>query len=415
MKNVHVPNRSIPVLCATATALILLIAWPGAETHTSAQPTARGTSRRTPSNLWVDPARGKDSNPGTEDRPVATLSAALRRLPDPLDTSVTIELAAGAYTSTGGGEMAPTRLELMRRMTPGVAVRLIGVPGPNGALPQLAWEGDTALIDVREGDWWLENVQIGTFTTKQRRGLQATGTGHMTLKNVTFRTRSLSDAAIYAADGGRVTLRGAIRINEHLHDKADDESFAGIIATNHGLVRFAEREGASLDIGNGSLSSSYYGCIRLGCETARITNWSEHSNCLAINNGGRIDLHNTATTLCAKNERNTPIGLEHDGHILAEGALITITGANKMAIALQKASTFTCNDIDLAGQFDLAMYASSGSMFVGRFLSDVGPLHATTSASINIEKLGGRLTGPTTATHGGQITLPDRNIFSGQE
>lgn len=238
------------------------------------------------------------------------------------------------------------------------------------------------------------------------------GPGHVTLKNVTFRTRSLSDAGIYAHRGGKVSLRGAIRLNEHLHEAGGEETFCGIIATDHGLVRFVEREGAELDMGNGSLSAGYYGCIRLGCQTARITSWGEQSNNLAINNGGRIDLHNTTTRLCAKRRRNTPIGLEHDGHILGEDAHVIIESDNDMAIALQKASTFTCNDIELRGTYEYCLWASSGSMFVGRFLTDVGRVEATTGANINIEKVRGKIVGPVVAKRCGTISLPDRNVVS---
>lgn len=152
-----------------------------------------------------------------------------------------------------------------------------------------------------------------------------------------------------------------------------------------------------MDIGNGSLSATYYGCISLGCETARITSWADQSNNLAINNSGRIDLHGTRVLLRARKKENTPIGLEDDGHILGEGARVTIEGANNMAIALQKASTFTCNDIELRGQFDSCLWASSGSMFVGRFLTDVGRVEATTGAGVHIEKINGRFLGPAVA------------------
>ncbi len=184
-------------------------------------------------------------------------------------------------------------------------------------------------------------------------------------------------------------------INEQLHNKAENESFSGIIAEDHGLVMFAETQGASLDMGNGSLSASYYGVIRLGCETAKITSWGEQSNNLAINNGGRIDLHGTTTTLCARQKANTPIGLEHDGHILAEGAHIIIQGDNENAIVIQKSSTLTCNDIELRGTFKTAISAMSGSMFVGSFLGDIPGLSASTSATINIEEMkkGGKVVG----------------------
>jgi hypothetical protein len=281
-------------------------------------------------------------------------------------------------------------------------------------LPKLSWEGGTAMVDAREGDWWLENIQVGTGTKRQGRGVMVAGPGCVTLKNVTFRTHSHSDAAIYAHRGGLVQLVGAIKLNEHLHDRAEEGTFAGIVATDHGVVRFIEREGASLEIGNGTLSASYYGVIRLGCKTARITSWGEQSNCLAVNNSGRIDLHNTTTRLCARQRRNTPIGLEHDGHILAEGAQITIEGTNDNAIVLQKASTLTCNDIEIRGACPNTLVASSGSMFAGRFLTDVAGLHATTSATINIEAVQGRIVGPVTATRGGVISLPDGKVVSGK-
>lgn len=361
-------------------------------------------------NLWVDAQKGRPDAKGTREAPCQSLSDALNLLPETLTQSVTIRVAAADYKTTGGKNMASDRLELVRRMRPGVAVRIIGEPGADGGLPHFGWEGGSAMVVVGEGEWWLENVQIGTLSTRQRRGVMVTGPAQITLKDVTFRTRSQSDAAIYAERGGLALLRGAIRINEHLHADAPDDSFAGIIATDHGTVRFADSEGGSLDMGNGSLMASYYGCIGLGCRTAHITSWGDQSNTLAINNSGRIDLHNTTTTLAAKKKRNTPIGLEHDGHILAEGARIVIEGENEMAIALQKASTFTCNDIELRGVFGKSIWASSGSMFVGRFLTDVNDISADTSAKINIEALGGKVRGNVTATHCGAVSLPDRNL-----
>lgn len=396
------------------TALVILAAAAQLQTRAWAQANRRaGDQGRSshPEKIHVSVARGNDRNPGTASRPLKSISAALALLPDPLTRSVTIELGGREHRTTGGREMPPNVLELMRRMRPGVKVTIVGRAGADEQTPSLAWEGGRAMVDVREGEWWLENLYIGTFTKRQRRGVMVTGPGHVTLKNVTFRTRSISDAGIYADRGGKVSLRGAIKLNEHLHDQPVEESFCGIIATDHGLVRFAEREGASLDIGNGSLSASYYGCIRLGCESARVTSWGEQSNNLAINNGGRIDLHNTTVTLCAKQRRNTPIGLEHDGHILGEDAHVIIKGENSMAIALQKASTFTCNDIELRGEFDYCMWASSGSMFVGRFLTDVGRIEATTGANINIEKIDGKLIGPVIAKHAARISLPEGDVL----
>ncbi len=407
--------RSYRALCVIGAAMIaggvLLAATP------QAQPPAAGVLHEpwrvppAPPEIWVDARSGQDNSPGTRERPLKTISAAIAMLPDPLRNSVVIHVAGAPHASTGGRDMPAGCLALMRRMYPGVCVRIVGEAAAD-ARPVLNWEGGEAMIDAREGDWWLENLQIASGSTRQRRGVMSSGTAHVTLRNVTIRTCSHSDTGIYATHGGRISLRGAILLNEHLHDGIQGESFCGVIATHHGLVEFAERDGASLDIGNGSLSASYYGCIRLGCETARITSWNEQSNTLAINNSGRIDLRNTTTTLCARNPRNTPVGLEHDGHVLGEDAHLVIEGSNDMAIALQKASTLTCNDIELRGSFKKAVWASSGSMFVGRFLTDITAVEADTSASINIEAISGRIAGPVSARRCGTIALPDRNVFS---
>jgi hypothetical protein len=363
-------------------------------------------------DLYVDPARGQDDAPGTRSRPLATISAAVARLPDPLEKPVTISLAPATYDTTGGHGMSEGSLALMRRMRPGASVRIVG---PEGGPPDrcvLGWEKGPRLIDVREGDWAIENVQIGTGLKRQDRQVVVTGPACLTLNNVAVRMSSQSAPGILAQRGGCVLLRGAIRLNDHVGDKPGEDSFCGIEATDHGLVRFIERDGASLVLGNGNLDVSYYGVIRLGCETARITCHHEQANNLAVNNSGRIDLKNTETTLIATNERNTPIGLEHDGHILAEGAHIIIKGRNKNAIALQKASTLTCNDIELDGEFPTAIWASSGSMFVGRFLGDINRVDATTGANINIEemKAGGKIRGPVTARRGAVISLPNGDV-----
>lgn len=402
------------VLCAFVFATLLITAEAensGLRTRSGATPAASSA----PEVLHVNPTRGDDKNVGNEGHPLKSISAAIALLPDPLARTVTIKLAPGEYRDTGGSGMATDRFELMRRMRPGVHVLLVGNRDDKGNATTLAWEGGSAMVYVCEGDWRLENVQIGTSTTRQRRGVHVTGPTHVALKNVAFRTRSQSDAGIHAERGGKVSLYGDIRLNEHLHDRGGEETFCGIVATDHGVVEFRERESASLDMGNGSLSVSYYGVIGLGCKTARITSWGEQSNTLAVNNSGRIDLHGTQVVLQAKQRKNTPIGLEHDGHILGEGARVTIQGENDMAIALQKASTFTCNDIELRGTFDYTIWASSGSMFVGRFLGDVGHIEATTGANINIEKAAGKINGPVEANHCGTISLPDRNVVSKAE
>jgi hypothetical protein len=366
--------------------------------------------------VWVDPARGDDSAAGTVDRPLRTISKAVSLVPDWLDVPVAIELAPGAYAETGALGMPSNSLFLSRRMACGGSVTIVGDIGPNGERPILAWESgrddDSRMVDVREGDWRIENVQIGTFTTEQRRGAYVVGPGCLTLKDVTFRLRSPSSAGIHADRGGLIILRGAIRLNEQLHEAAEDETFSGIVAEYGGVVQFkGDRAGALLEIGNGSLSAKYYGVIELGCERARITSWAYQANCLAVNNSGRVDLHSTETTLCARNPKNTPVGLEDDGHILAEGAHLVIDGqGNGDGIVLQKASTFFCNDIELRGTVHTAFLAMSGSVGLAGFLGDVPEVRASTGAHITIERVDGKLVGPVHASGGASIDLPDGTV-----
>ncbi len=370
-----------------------------------------GLSRGEPApSIHVDPIRGSDRAPGTEAQPLKSLSAAIARIAEPLERSVAIVLAPGEYATTGGMGMPETSLELSRRMRPGVEVNFSAPSGPGAKPAVLAWRGGRSMVEVSEGRWRFANVQIGSFSKEQRRGIEVIGPGRAALENVTFRLRSRSDAGILARDGGRVTLRGAIRLNDQLESEAPEESFCGIVARDHGTVEFDTRDGASLAIGNGSLSVSAYGAIRLGCQSARITCFTRSNN-LTINGGGRIDVRNTPVFLRAVDPKNTPIGLEDDGHVLAEEARITIEGENDSAIALQKASVLACTEVALKGRFGYAVWASSGSTFVGGFVGDVARLDATTGATLHVEKVvDGKIVGPVTASRCGAISLPDGSV-----
>ncbi len=70
------------------------------------------------------------------------------------------------------------------------------------------------MVDVREGEWRFERLQIGSFAEGQRRGVYVRGPARVVLEDVSFRLRSDSDIGIRAEDGGRVSLRGNIRLNE---------------------------------------------------------------------------------------------------------------------------------------------------------------------------------------------------------
>jgi hypothetical protein len=251
-------------------------------------------------------------------------------------------------------------------------------------------------------------VQVGSRQRGQREGVRVTGPASIELRSVRIRTASQSAPGVHSTRGGLVELYGDIELNEDLHDNAGDgESFCGILADYNGVVRFRQREKASLSIGNGSLSASYYGVIELGCAVATITSWHEQANVIAVNNSGRVDFHSTKATLAARNPRNTPIGLEDDGHVLAEGAPITIRGFdNGNAIVCQKDSSFYCNDVTFDGPFRSALLASSGSTLLLGVIGDLPGGDATTGARIVLEKCTGKRIRPVNAMNQGVVIEP---------
>ncbi len=355
-----------------------------------------GSSRAT--ELTVDPARGNDSAPGTAERPLKTIVAALARVPENVDSTLTIRLKAGAH----GG--AP--LVLRRRTAPSTSVALTG---ENGTI--LDWPGES-MITVLEGQWAISNVQIGTRRLNQRQGIVVEGPGLAIVRDVKIRTRSESGAGLLARRAGRIHLAGRIELNEDLHEKKPEaETFCRILAEDHGTVQFVERDGASLSIGNGSLSAQYYGCVRLGCATARVTSWTMN-NVIGIGNSGRVDLHGTETRLKAGDPRNTCIGPEDDGHIMAEDTkLILESEGNGAAIVLQKSSTLYGTDIELRGAFLSAVVAMSGSTFSGVIKGDVRSIEATTGAHVSLHPGSAKPSGEVNARFGATIVLPDGKVF----
>jgi len=381
--------------------------------------TARGADRH---EVYVDASRGNDTATGTSTAPVKTLFAAIERLPKTIERDVTVNVAVGRYERTGGSGRDAQRLELNLAMREGATVRIVGTGGDSKsrATPGevvLDWESDAAgyLVVVTQGHWTLENVQIGTRKSGQRHGISVAGPGLLELRDVRIHTGSQSGPGLHAHHGGRVHLYGVIELNEDLHESSGQgESFCRVEADYFGTIRFRQSKGASLSVGNGNLSAGYYGIIELGCEQARITSWNYQSNPIAVNNSGRVDLHNTTTRLCARNPRNTPIGLEHDGHVLAEGARIIIDGCdNSNAIVLQKASSFFCNDVEIRGTVQTALMAYSGSVLLAGIVGDLGRVRATTGSTIIVEKCTGRLIGPIEQDKGGQVMLPSGQTAEG--
>src|SRR5262245_52345825 len=117
---------------------------------------AVGATESSPLEVYVNGAEGTDSAIGDRQHPLKSLSAAISRLPDPLLRSVRIEWVGEMERTTGGRDMASDSLELMRRMRPGVRVSIIGQRDRAEEWPKMGWEGGAAMVDAREGDWWLE-------------------------------------------------------------------------------------------------------------------------------------------------------------------------------------------------------------------------------------------------------------------
>ena len=362
--------------------------------------------------LHVDPEEGRAKGPGDKRHPFDSISAALAAIAEPVVGDWVIELAPGRYDTTGGVDMPERSLQLAKPMRPEARIRLRTKPErkDEGERALFAWKGERRTVHATEGRWVLEDLGVGSFDEGQVRGVYGQGPVEVTVRDVNFELRSRSDAALWAERGARIAISGAIRINDReLGDPVPKDSYSCILATDGGVVEVVDKSESSLVMGNGSLRTSYWGSIRLGCPEVRLTCHTD-GNVLSIGNSGRIDLRNSETTLHAVKSNNTPIGLEHDGHVLAEDAVIRIRGKNDSAIALQKFSTLTCNDIYLEGEFRTALWASSGSMFVGRFKSDVGAIEAVTGASVNVEAIEGELHGEVTAASGGIVSLPGRVV-----
>ena len=362
---------------------------------------ASNAAAAVPGDIYVNPVRGSDANAGTRRRPLKSISAAIAKLPEIVTTLVRVHLAPGVYRTTGGRDMPSNNLILDRRMRRksdalyDVSVHFVGeARGFNGpARPGqvvLDWPS-TPLVRVEGGIWNLENVQLGNRSyPNSQGGVEVYGTGSLLhLRDVRIRTGTLSGAGILASRGGEVRLYGMIELNEDLHEKAPPRSFCAIGASYHGVVRCRDPHG-SLDMGNGSITVGYYGVVELGCKTARITSWGGQSNCLAINDSGRIDLHGTETTLCAKMKTNAVIGLEDDGHILAEGARIIVRTQPDVpaSVVLQKYSALYGGPLVVEGPSGLRLWTMSGSNFVGAAIGKVDTVLADTGSYIYLSYKG---------------------------
>jgi hypothetical protein len=368
-------------------------------------------------DIYVDPEVGNDRQEGTAARPLRTLSAALALVPQEVHNTVTLHLKPGVYSSTGGQGMLDSQLVLSRSMVPGVIVRLKGeaVSSWPAKAAILDWRSESKfLVTVLNGNWSVSNVQLGTRQKTQRQGFCCEGSGSLLeLRDVRIRTASLSGAGIQAQRAGRVHLYGKIELNEDLHQACPDmETYCRVQATDHGTVQFVDQnEGSLLSIGHGSLSSEYYGVIRLGCRRSKITTWGKGENNLGIGNSGRIDLHGTETHLRGGTGTSGLIGPEDDGHLLAEDTHVILESLGcRNAIYLQKASTLFGGPFEVRGPFTNTVVAMSGSVFVGIITGAVTHVEAHTGAHITLEHGSSK---PRTARGylGGTVVLPNDEIL----
>jgi len=185
------------------------------------------------------------------------------------------------------------------------------------------------------------------------------------------------------------------------------------MATDHGRVKFMQGKGASLSIGNGGLGASYYGTVRLGCETASITSWAK-SHPLAIGNSGRIDLGGTDTQLSSMNPDGILIAAEDDGHILAENTHVVLRAGsegNASAITLQKASTLFGGPFEIRGSFRATVVTMSGSTFVGKVVGNLGSVDAYTGAHLCLQVGGSSPARIAHARSGATIVLPTGEVL----
>jgi hypothetical protein len=348
-------------------------------------------------HLFVDASTASAGGSGTREDPLPGLGAALERLPPLISNAITIHLAPGRYESWGGAAETKEGLTLDRPMSRSGRVSIVGSGAqfreraPLGEVV-LDWGPGGFMVLARQGHWTLESLQIGRNRESQRGGVDVVGPALLELRDVRIRTGSRQGAGIRARHGGRVRLLGEILLKYG------------------GQVQFAQREGASLTLGNGNLDAGYYGVIELGSEQASVTSWSERWNTISINNSGRVDLHGTTLRVAAPDPRNTLIGLEHDGHMLAEGAHVILEAqGNTNGVVLQKGSSLYCTDLEIVGEIRRSLVAMSGSNLVVGVDGDLEEVAASSGASIIVSRLSGRLIGPVKTRSGGHVTLPEES------
>jgi hypothetical protein len=348
-------------------------------------------------SIYVHPSDGKDSHNGLRpNAPKRSIQSALSSIPEgALRESYEILLAEGTYTGTGGEGIAAAQIYLERSMSEfgrdfQITIRGMrsdfSAPAAIGKVV-LDFESSAALIMVKGGRYSLQDIQIGNRSRygQTQIGVCAIGfDSEVTMRNVRIRTTSQSAGSIDAEDGAVINLAGTIEINEDLHkapDGSGDNTFSGISASYSAIIRTVER-GTKISIGNGNFSVSYYGTVQVQDSEASITSWTV-SNCFAANNSGLIDISRSAVTLKKRERRNVLIGPEDDGHIIADGATISLANDEfENNIYLQKGSTLKGGIVRVTGRAKGIIHASSGSRMAATLEGVWESINVTTGARI---------------------------------
>ena len=181
-------------------------------------------------HIYVDGTTGNDRNAGKINNPLKTINAAVKRLPRTINKFVTIHIAAGNYRTTGGMGLDAERLELNRPMHKNARVRIVGntvdFDQPAGAGSVLLnWQTQSRdfLIVATQGHWTLENIQVGSRQSGQRRGIAVTGPAMLELRDDRIHTIGQKGPGICARYGGRIHLFGNIELNDDLCKSGGNE------------------------------------------------------------------------------------------------------------------------------------------------------------------------------------------------
>ncbi|MCX6872216.1 MAG: hypothetical protein NTW21_00170 [Verrucomicrobia bacterium] len=349
--------------------------------------------------IYVHPGSGKDSHKGLQaNAPKRTIDAALKSIPaGALRDGYEILLAEGNYAATGGQGIAGSQNYLERPMSEFGKDFQITFRGmrPDFSAPAaidkvvLDFASSAVLVMVKGGRYALQDLQIGNQSRHGQTQLGVSALGfdsEVTLRNVRIRTTSQTAGSIDAEDGAVINLAGTVEINEDLHsapDGAGENTFAGISASYSAIIRTIEK-GTRISIGNGTFSVGYYGTVQVQDSEAIITSWTT-SNCFAANNSGHIDVSRSTVTLKQRISRNTQIGPEDDGHIIADGAVINLANDDfSNTICLQKGSTLKGGTVRVTDRGKGIVYAMSGSRLAATLEGDWKTLNATTGARLMI-------------------------------